>query len=188
MSAATAEPSAIFVRIYTDHFRSVYAYCRRRVGADRVDDVVAEAFLTAWRKIDEMPTGDETLPWLYGVAHRVLLHQWRGSSRRKRLHQRLVSLGVEPASPPETVIVANEESRMVWEAITGLRETDQEVLRLSLWEELPHGEIAQVLGIRADAVRKRYSRALKNLTKEFNKLETKNVGSALLGKEAGSGH
>lgn len=188
MSLADSEREVAFGRIYNDHFRSVYAYCRRRVSADRVDDVVAEAFLTAWRKLDEMPSGDKTLPWLYGVAHRVLLHQWRGSSRRKRLKDRLISLGVEPATPPESYIVANEESRMVWQAMSRLRATDQEVLRLSLWEELPHSEIARVLGMRADAVRKRYSRALKNLTREFNNLQQTNFGSALLGKEAGSGH
>ena len=188
MSAATVEPSALFAQIYRDHFRSVYAYCRRRVAPDRVEDVVAETFLTAWRKIDEMPTMDGTLPWLYGVAHRVVLHQWRGASRRRRLSQKLVLLGIEPERPPEAFIVANEETRMVWAAMSHLRENDQEVLRLVLWEELPHAEIARVLGLRADAVRKRYSRALKSLTREFNRLEGKKIDSALLGKEAGSGH
>ncbi len=188
MSPLTAEREALFGRIYEEHFRSVYVYCRRRVSADRVDDVVAEAFLTAWRKIDEVPSGDETLPWLYGVAHRVLLHQWRGASRRRRLRERLLSLGVEPVKQPEAFVVASEESRMVWEALSRLRTTDQEVLRLSLWEELPHPEIAQVLGMRAGAVRKRFSRALKNLTREFNNVEGRGFGSALLGKEVGSGH
>ncbi len=188
MNLAKAEGEARFVRIYDEHFRSVYVYCRRRVPADQVDDVVADTFLTAWRKIDEVPSGDESLRWLYGVAHRVLLHQWRGSSRRKRLRSKLVSLGVEPEKPPEAFVVASEETRMVWDALSRLKSTDQEILRLSLWEELPHPEIAEVLGMGADAVRKRFSRALKSLTREFTKLEGKIAGSALLGKEVGSGH
>ena len=53
-------------------------------------------------------------------------------------------------------------------------------------EELPHDEIAEVLGLRQDAVRQRLSRALKNLTKQFNKTDSKNADSALLRKEVPS--
>jgi RNA polymerase sigma-70 factor (ECF subfamily) len=33
-------------------------------------DVVAETFLVAWRRLDDVPA--DPLPWLYGVARRVL--------------------------------------------------------------------------------------------------------------------
>lgn len=59
--------------------------CRRRTSADTVDDVVADTYLTVWRKIDQVPAGDGCLPWLYGVAYRVLSHQYRGSFRH--VHQ-----------------------------------------------------------------------------------------------------
>ncbi|CAN5440335.1 hypothetical protein BH24ACT9_BH24ACT9_03500 [soil metagenome] len=28
--------------------------------------------LVAWRRIDDVPTGEEARPWLYGVARKVL--------------------------------------------------------------------------------------------------------------------
>ena len=149
---------------------------------------MAETFLTVWRKIEQMPSGEETLPWLYAIAHRVVMHQWRSSFRRRRLNNRLASLGVVSIRTPEEYIVAGDESHRVMEATSRLRATDQEILRLSLWEELAHAEIAQVLGMRTEAVRKRFSRAVKNLTREFNKIESKQANSALLRKEVGGGH
>ena len=160
---------ARFVDAYERYHRAVFVYCRRRVSADRVEDVVADTFLTAWRKIDQVPDGDETLPWLYGVAYRVLMHQWRGTSRRQRLEDRLSSIGVDSPSSPEEYIVSTYESERVLEATSKLKTTDQEILRLSLWEELSHGEVASVLNLNVEAVRKRLSRALQNLTKEFNR-------------------
>ena len=90
---------ARFVDLYQRYFRHVYAYCRRRTAADKVEDAVAETFLTAWRKIGEVPAGDEALPWLYSVAHRVLGHQWRGASRQSRLESKLPSVGVFTKKP-----------------------------------------------------------------------------------------
>ena len=178
-----------FLQTYHDHYRDVYVFCRRRVRADHVDDVVAETFMTVWKKIDQMPAPDAALPWLYGIAHRVLMHEWRGSSRRRRLEKKLGSIGVEhPAADlPDIHIVANEESQRVLDVASRLKQSDQEILRLSLWEELAHSDIATVLGIREDAVRQRLSRALKRLTNEYNKAEKKNT-SALLGKEVSSDH
>ncbi|MDX1468403.1 MAG: sigma-70 family RNA polymerase sigma factor [Acidimicrobiia bacterium] len=183
-----ADFGTLFTEIYEEHFRSVFAYCRRRVSADHVDDATAETFLVAWKKINEMPSGDRTLPWLYGIAYRVLMHQWRGGFRRRRLEGRLASLGIEVAHPPEEYVVADEESRRVHQALARLKPTDQEILRLALWEELPYSDIATLLGIRSDAARKRYSRAMKNLTREFDKRETSFGDSALLRREVSGDH
>jgi RNA polymerase sigma-70 factor (ECF subfamily) len=41
---------------------------RRTDNADDAADVIAETFLTAWRRLDEIPAGDQARLWLYGVA------------------------------------------------------------------------------------------------------------------------
>jgi DNA-directed RNA polymerase specialized sigma24 family protein len=56
---------ARFTRVYEEHLESVRRYVWRR-DPDLVDDVVAETFLVAWRRIDDIP---ENAPaWLIGVA------------------------------------------------------------------------------------------------------------------------
>ena len=64
---------------------------------DLARDLTEEVFLVAWRRLDGMPEVDAALPWLYGVAHRVLLNQRRGARRRQRL---IAKLAFEPREPP----------------------------------------------------------------------------------------
>lgn len=164
-----------FVEVYERFYQPVYLYCRRRTSLAKVDDAVAETFLAAWRLIEEIPVGDAALPWLYKVAYRRLMHQWRSGSRRHRLEKRLASLGVEMTPTPDDYAMSRHDSQLILQAASLLRRADQEILRLSLWEELDHDDVAAVLDINNVAVRQRLSRALKNLTREHNRLETRQV-------------
>ena len=64
------ERRARFERIWHDCASAVAAYALRRTSPEAVEDAVAETFLVAWRRLDEVPA--EPLPWLYGVARRTL--------------------------------------------------------------------------------------------------------------------
>lgn len=187
-SEVSGKVDARLLEVYERHYRDIYAYCRRRVSADGVDDAVSETFLIAWRKRAMMPEGEDTLPWLYGVAYRVVLHKWRGGGRIRRMETKLASLGVAEPSTAEELLVVSEESRQVIEASSRLRPKDQELLRLSFWEELSHAEVARVLGIKPEAVRQRVSRALKALAREYDRLDRRRVGPTPLRKEVGDGH
>jgi RNA polymerase sigma-70 factor (ECF subfamily) len=68
------------------------------------------------------------------------------------------------ADSPEVLIVRREEDREMLEALSRLKESDQEVLRLTAWEELTASEIAAVLNITVSAAEKRIQRALQRLT------------------------
>lgn len=173
---------ARFAEIYESYFKQVHAYCRRRTGVDRVDDATAETFLTAWRKIDQVPDGADALPWLYGVAYGVVSNVWRGASRQKRLSQKLTAIGVEWAAAPEDLIVMRQEARQILEALSGLKRTDQEVLRLSIWEDLTNAEIAVALELTLDAAKQRLSRARKNLADQYNRIESKRWNSPVAQK------
>src|SRR5262249_27147731 len=77
-------------RLYADHGRDVLAYAlRRSASPEDAADAVAETFLVAWRRLADLPVGDEAPLWLYGVARRVLANQRRGERRRVRLAEQL---------------------------------------------------------------------------------------------------
>lgn len=160
-----------FQGIYEEHYRSVTAYARRRTS-DPVDaqDVVAETFTIAWRRLDQLPDDDAVLPWLYGVTRRVLANQRRGNRRRGDLTTRLRSQQAGSADV-ESEVLASEERRTVLAALARLRGSDQEILRLAVWEELPHREIAQVLGGSESSVAVRLHRARSRLGREITKEE-----------------
>jgi len=166
-----------FLDVYNRFQPHVYAYCRRRTTADMVEDAVADTFLTAWRKSNAIPPGDEALPWLYGIAYRVITHQWRSASRRFRLSRKLASLGATAISLPEDVMVMRQESRQLLSALEALNRTDQEILRLTAWEELTGAEIAAAVGISPGAARQRLYSARKKLADEYNRLENRRTGS-----------
>ena len=174
---------ARFEDLYGRYHGNVWAYCARRSSSD-VQDLVAEVFLVAWRKLDQVPEGRSGLFWLYGVALRVLKRSWRTHTRRGRAVERLGGMiGFDPDSPADALVVQHEEYRLVREAASRLRGIDQEILRLTLWEELSHAEVAEVLDIGVDAVKQGAYRARRRLSVEYRKLASDPVHPPLLRKE-----
>jgi RNA polymerase sigma-70 factor (ECF subfamily) len=165
-----SDEEARFADIYRRYGKQLQAYCIRRTPRSQAADAVAETFLVAWKKIEEVPSGDATLPWLYGVAYRVLSHQWRHKARSRRLIERLRGLADVEIPSPDVLLVRNEEYRLVIKASSRLKSIDQEVLRLTLWEELSHADVAVVLGIEASAVKQRAYRARRNLASEYQRM------------------
>jgi RNA polymerase sigma-70 factor (ECF subfamily) len=152
-----------FEAMYQRHFRHVLAYCGRRLPSSEAADAASDTFLVACRRFSEMPAGEGERPWLYGVAYRVVSNQRRSAGRRQRLTERLKVVDRRRADDTAGQVVQSESDRTVLEAIARLDATDQEVIRLSLWEELSSPEVAEALGISETAVRKRKSRARRRL-------------------------
>jgi RNA polymerase sigma factor (sigma-70 family) len=178
--------SGRFHALYEAHYGAVAAYARRRT-ASPVDaqDVVADTFTIAWRRLSEVPDGDAALPWLYGVARRVLANQRRGNQRRTDLAARLRGQG-SVAPDVEGQVVAGDERRAVLTALARLRPADQEILRLAVWEELAHRDIAGIVGCSESSVAVRLHRARGRLGREIGK-EQRRIGQETSGGQA-EGH
>jgi RNA polymerase sigma-70 factor (ECF subfamily) len=143
------------------------------VPAGAVDDAVADTFLTVWRRLEEVPAGDAALVWMYGVAYRVIRHQWRSVARRGRLQERLRTVGFRPAAAADDAVVDGVEARRVLGALALLGDTDAEVLRLVAWEQLSVADVAAVLGIEPDTARQRLHRARHNLARQYDRLQSR---------------
>jgi RNA polymerase sigma-70 factor (ECF subfamily) len=149
-----------FEEVYAANRGPILGYVLRRAGnPDDAADVVAETFLTAWRRLDDVPAGEQARLWLYGVARRVLANHQRGEHRRSelagRLRAELTACWREPEYPGDLAGVAA--------AFAGLPGADRELLALAFWEELDNGQIAAVLGCSRNAVRIRLHRARRRL-------------------------
>jgi DNA-directed RNA polymerase specialized sigma24 family protein len=134
----------------------------RGVIGDRADDVVAETFLVAWRRLDDVPD-DDPLPWLLGVARNVWLNQQRGDRRYAALLRRLPLPAFTP--PPGE----SGELGAVSEALGAIDAEDQEILRLVAWDGLSAARIGEVLGCSPGAARVRLHRARRRLAAEMAK-------------------
>ena len=162
--------------LFEAHEQHIRAYCSRRLDRSSVDDAVSETFAVAWRKSDQVPAGDDALPWLYGIAHRVVQHAWRSAGRRERLRHRVGSSIDRPRDEAGDTVDELDQRRRVVAAAARLRPADQEILRLTLWEELTPAQVALVLGISTDSARQRASRARRRLADEYRRAERAPVG------------
>ena len=156
-----------FVDLFDEHHRAVLAYFLRRLDRDAAYDATADVYVVAWRRFDDVPRGEEALPWLYGVARRVLSNQLRGVRRADRLVAKLSHLRVDESQDPGTVVVQRAEDRAIVAALARLRPPDQEVLRLAYWEELPHAAIGELVGCSRKTADVRIHRALRRLRQAF---------------------
>lgn len=146
-----------FRRLYMANFTAILDYALRRVnGPDDAKDLVAETFLVAWRRRDEMPQGEQARLWLYGVARRVLANHHRGEQRRLNLGERLRLELRESTCDPAADLV---DVLAVDAALASLDDTDREVLELTVWDQLTPREIGVLLDLPARVVRSRLHRA-----------------------------
>lgn len=152
---------AAFTLLVVTHKTSLLRYSLRRLNDfASCQEVVDETFLIAWRRWDDHPDADRELPWLYGIAYRVLSNSRRSRDRRDRLNVRL-------ATERQWGTIDNDSHDVdvdaLARAMSHLKAGDQELLRLVYWEELTYRQIAIELAISENAVGIRINRAKKNL-------------------------
>jgi RNA polymerase sigma-70 factor, ECF subfamily len=156
---------ARFERLFRDHYSRVLSYAQRRMPSSVADDVVAETFLIAWRRLESIPRHE--LPWLLGVARRVHANQRRRDGTRDRAALRFAS---EPVPIEVRDVALDPELR---HAFSQLGERDQELLRLIAWEGLAPAEAGRVLGWSAVRARVRLHRARARLQGLLQRPDTK---------------
>ena len=157
------EDAARFRAIFDTTFPRVRRYVHHRgVTGGRADDIVAETFLVAWRRLHDVPD-DDPLPWLLAVARNQWLNQRRGDRRHVAMLRRLpVPAPVPPPSEPG-------DTAPIGRALAVLTPTDQEVLRLVAWDNLSPDQASKVLGCSPGAFRVRLHRARQRLAEELAK-------------------
>ena len=138
-----------FRDLFGRYYGAVFGYATRRLGRDEAADATAEVFAVVWRKIRSVPDGPEALPWLYGVARRIVANQQRSRRRRERLDARSFA-------EPER---RTEPDMGLGEALAALRPGDREVLMLAAWEGLDPAGLARALGCSRNAAAVRLHRA-----------------------------
>src|SRR5690349_25142851 len=99
---------------------------RRCSSPEDAADVVAETYVIAWRRMDELPHGEAGRLWLYGVARRVLANHRRGERRRATRHTELTT-EAELLYPPSSPRSGPDE---VGQAMDTLSADDRELLAL----------------------------------------------------------
>jgi RNA polymerase sigma factor (sigma-70 family) len=169
MRRGEAERRQHFESLFTTFSPDIVAYCEWRAASPSdAQDAAAEVFLTAWRRLDDLPEGDAVRMWLYATARRVISNQQRSSRRCVALKNRLKAETTSPC----TSVVTYQERELVHVALGRLRPRDREVLLLAEWEGLSPGQIATLLGCLTVTARGRLHRARRRFRAAFEEISS----------------
>lgn len=147
-----------FEALYWRHHRDLAAFIRRRVPFDAADDVLAETFVVAWRRFDDIPTQERG--WLFGVARNVIRNTYRAQARERALHVRMADNVDDHVAAFDDAIASRADLVDAWNQLS---EAEREVIALVAWDGLSNSEAAQVMGVTTSAFAVRLFRARRRL-------------------------
>ncbi|WP_035949387.1 RNA polymerase sigma factor [Knoellia flava] len=153
-----------FETVYDATYAAVLRFAQRRVHPSHAEDVAADVFVVAWRRLDDVPVEpDEARAWLFGVARRVLMASQRAEQRRAALTVRVADdqvTGRLGSGIDADVVLHHVDLARAWRRLSPVH---QESLALVVWDDLSSPQAAEVLGISPVAFRLRLSRARRAL-------------------------
>jgi RNA polymerase sigma-70 factor (ECF subfamily) len=165
-----AARSRRFQQLALPHLDAAYNLARWLCGnTSDAEDVVQEAFMRAFRFFDTF-RGDSARPWLLAIVRRTWYTEWR---RRASPHDMLEfddtmddatfdgwSAG---GADPQALLIRDEDTRLVHEALALLPVEYREVLILRELEEMGYREIAAVADLPIGTVMSRLARGRRKL-------------------------
>ncbi|WP_433604918.1 RNA polymerase sigma factor [Prescottella agglutinans] len=149
-----------FTALWETYAGRVFAYTCRHVDHHTAQEVVAETFLVAWRRLAEVP--DPGLPWLLVVARNTMSNNLRTVRRHDALAAELARIEQMTASVPGADVAVTDRVEVL-EALATLTPAEREALLLTAWDGLNATEAARVAGCSVPAMHVRLFRARRRL-------------------------
>ncbi len=153
-----------FVDLFDSLSPRVYLYARRHCDAATAQDVVAETFLVAWRRINDVPV--DSMPWLLAVARNVISNRFRGELRQARLVEAIGHIERIASDAPAADEWITDRAALI-EALAQLSAAEREALLLVGWDGCTTREAAAVVGCSPRAFEVRLSRARARLARSI---------------------
>jgi RNA polymerase sigma factor (sigma-70 family) len=131
---------------------------------DASRDVAQEVFLIAWRDLRTLRQPDRFLPWLQQIAHNRSHHVLRSRIRAKRRDaggdtDAMLAAVIDPRPTADARLIAAEEAQEFRRALDALPDEPRETVLLYYFEGQSVREVATLLDLSEDAVKKRRSLA-----------------------------
>jgi len=170
VSASLAGDRAAFDVIVERHRRNVYQLCYRFVGnQDDAADLSQDVFVRAFRGLKNFKGESSLGTWLYRIGVNVCLNRLAAKVPvSESLEPLLASSDERIASGGESAsdaLLRGERERRVRAAIARLPKKQRATLILRVYHELPHEQIAGILGSSVGAVKANFFHAMNNLRK-----------------------
>ena len=169
---ARAGDRLAFEQLYRSHCDKIFALCWRMCGGDRslAEDMVQEAFVRAWNKLDLFRGDSKFGTWLHRLTVNVVLSDKRIRVKRVQREQQLGE-GIERQLTGAKDVYAGLRKDLE-SAIAGLPERARTVLILYDIEGYQHKEIAEMTGMAVGSSKAQLHRARKLVREVLTEHET----------------
>ena len=137
------------------HAASLLGYLRAAVGPAHAEDCFQDTVCAALRSYTRAePSSADPAPWLFTIAHGIVVDHHRREARRRR-----------PVSRPPNAVVTGPEPRddALWAALDELPPKQRSATVLRVLEDLPYRDVASIMGISEAAARRNVHVALTRL-------------------------
>src|SRR5215210_7664096 len=141
-----------FRHLVREHSGLVYRVALRILGAGDAQDASQEAWIRAWRNIEDFRGDSAFSTWLYRITVNTCLSARRKESRRKEREYSGDALPFLPEptggdADPEAAALSGQQRKELLAALEHVRAEHRAALVLRHMEGLSYAEIAEVLGV-----------------------------------------
>jgi RNA polymerase sigma-70 factor, ECF subfamily len=170
VDASLAGDRDAFDAIVERHRRNVYQLCYRFVGnQDDAADLAQDVFVRAYRGLKNFKGQASLGTWLYRIGVNVCLNKLASKAPVAESLEPLFLANDEritaPGESAPDALLRGERERRVRAAIARLPKKQRATLILRVYHELPHEQIAGILGSSVGAVKANFFHAMNNLKK-----------------------
>lgn len=141
------------------------------LGQDDLEDILQEAFISAYRNLNGFDQGRKFSSWIYRITRNAAISELRRrQARHRHLVPDLVEEALERIASDEDISQEHDrrlESKLVRAALQQLPDKHREILVLFYLEQLDYEEIATVLRLPVGTVSSRLSRAKAVFRKQY---------------------
>jgi RNA polymerase sigma-70 factor (ECF subfamily) len=165
VEACLGGDKSAFDALVERHRRQIYQVCYRFVGNhEDASDLAQDVFIRAYRALGTFKRQSAFGTWLYRVAVNVCLN--RVSAKQPPIEPLDVHEHQDKRSErPDAAVLRDERAQVVRAAIARLPRKQRATMILRMYHELPHEQIAAILGSSVGAVKANFFHALANLKK-----------------------
>ena len=169
LAAAQAGAGWAFEVLYRDLSPVVTGYLRMH-GAAEPDDLASETFLGVFTGLARF-TGDEDAlrSWVFTIAHRKLIDDWRRRSRRPQVTDDAGDLTLLPGGDAEDDALLRGGTEDVHRRCASLPDDQRSVLLLRILADLTIEQVAGVMGRSVGATKALQRRGLRTLRVRLEK-------------------
>jgi RNA polymerase sigma-70 factor (ECF subfamily) len=163
-AVALDQDRGAFADLFAHFAPRLKAYLRRLSARDeQLDDLVQEIMIIVWnRAVLYDPRKANVSTWVFTIARNKRIDAIR-RERRPEIDPHDPAFFNDDPKSPDVVVAEDRQAAMIRAAVEQLPSEQGEVLRLSFFEDKPHTDIADTLGIPLGTVKSRLRLAMRRL-------------------------